>query len=64
MNAICNRLGVTDDVIIGSDVETFGHYIGENYGLLAEVVFEKIEIDHLCNAQTTVGPLEPHLPGQ
>ena len=32
--------------------------------LLAFAVFGEIEISHLCNASTTVGPLEPHFLGQ
>ena len=33
-------------------------------GLLASVVFEKIEISHLCNAKMMAGPFEPNLQHQ
>ena len=42
---------VADDVISSEDFETFHEYVCLYMcGLLALVVFEKIEIRHLCNA--------------
>ena len=62
--AICCRPEVGDDVISGVDVETFRDYERVTCGWLASVVFEKKEISHLYNVQTTVGSLEPSFQSQ
>ena len=50
MNAVYSRSAVVDDFVSGEDVETFGARFVYICGLLASVVFVKIEISHLCKA--------------
>ena len=46
MIAICSQSEAADDVISGEDVETFRT--------------KQIEISHVCNARTRIGPLAPN----
>ena len=59
MDAICSQPEVADYVFSSEDAETFQEYVVLICALLASVVCEKIEISHLYNEQTTVGPFEP-----
>ena len=63
VNAVCSRPEVADDVISGEDAETVQEYVCI-YLCVASVVCVKIEISHLCDAQTTVGRFERHFRGQ
>ena len=64
--AICCRLEVGGDVISGENVKTIEGYavLHVEAATTTLVVFGKIKIIHLRNAQTTVGPLESHFRGQ
>ena len=45
-------------------LKTTEGYVLLNFKAASASSFEKIKSSHLCNAQTTAGPLEPHLRGQ
>ena len=47
---MCCQQEVDDDVTSGRNVETVEGYVGEILKLLASIVFEKIEVSHLCNS--------------
>ena len=49
MNAICSQLEVADDVILGANADEFGIMLVYICGLISLVLFEKVEISHLCD---------------
>ena len=56
--AICRRLEIPVDVISGANIKTTEGYALLNFETASIMVSDNITFSHLCNAYTTVVPLE------